>query len=70
MLAHNKVTFALNIKNVVVPSMDIPTYARESAECKSVYGINVEAIILCKWKHVVQQSWSPYPASKVCYELF
>jgi len=46
-LAHNKVTFALNIKNVVVPLMDIPTYVRESADCKSVYGINVEAIILC-----------------------
>jgi len=47
MLAHNKVTFALNIKNVVVPLTDIPTYVRECAECKSVYGINVEAIILC-----------------------
>jgi len=52
MLAHNKVTFALNIKNVVVPLTDIPTYVRECAECKSVYGINVEAIILCNWKHV------------------
>lgn len=28
-LAHNKVTFALNIKNVVVPLMDIPTYVNK-----------------------------------------
>lgn len=56
MLVHNKVTFAINIKNVEVPLMDIPAYAREGAEC--VYGLNVEAIILCNWKHMVKQSSS------------
>jgi hypothetical protein len=47
MLMHSNMKFGMNVKKVEVPLMQIPAYAREGAECKPVYGINVDAIILC-----------------------